>query len=416
MPLGIAVISGKGGTGKTLVALNLAYELARSGVKTAILDADISNPNLFTLLGIRETPPPNFTPDHRVIPQKIQVDNVELSAFSIESIAGDRGIGKVGEQYAGIVRELIKFAEWDADYLVVDAPAGYYDIHKQIIASFDTAYLGSLLVAQPAHPKDLIRVLDLHVINDIPVAGIIENMSYFTCSCGEKHLIFGQSVTQQIAEANNVPFFGSVPLTTEIRKRLESGMPAIIEGEELRQPFKRAVDHITSLKPRRPGFLERVQEAVSESLKATLFKTVASILLLAKRTVPVRDIKQQFGFPGGRVIHLRLTDRNFENVLAEFFLTLKDDGLKVLEKSATPDVSIVMYYKALAWGLLKRKPTEYGEVAYDFVTALLNDDVRIYGHSNNWENMRSWYVLQAVLERLRQYAPQELESLLRVIA
>ncbi|MCS7118287.1 MAG: P-loop NTPase [Thaumarchaeota archaeon] len=417
MPLGISVMSGKGGTGKTLIALNLAFELARRGVKVALLDADISNANLLTLANYDgESTSVTFTTDHRIVPATITFDNIQLEVCSVEMLAGSRGVAKPGEQSAAMIQELIKYTAWKSDYIIVDAPAGYYDIHKSVIASFDSSYLGTLIVTQPAHSKDLIRVLDLHSLNEIPVIGCIENMSSFICdNCKTEHFIYGASSTEEIASNYGIEFFGSIPLMMGVREMLNAGKPAIID-EEYRAPIVRAADAALKAKPRKPGFLEKAIESITDSLKNSLMKAAVEVLVLAKRTVPIADIQRQFNFPGGRVIHLRLTDRSLERPVVDLFLTLKDGALKVLDKTAEPDVTIVMYYKALIWAILKRRPTERGYEYYDFLTAYLNDEARVYGKRESWENMRAWYVLQVVLERLRQYQPAQLESILGVLA
>ncbi|MEM2233930.1 MAG: P-loop NTPase [Nitrososphaerota archaeon] len=414
---GVAVVSGKGGTGKTLISVNVALTLLSRGHTVALLDADFSNPNTARMLGLDALNlQPSFTPDHRVIPFRFDDTLPNFEYFSIEPLAKDYGVGKSGAEYGSIVRELIEMAAWRSHYMVVDAPAGYYDTHKSIIEAFGDNYIGSIVVAQPAHPNDLRRVLDLHRINDIPVVGVIENMSSFTCpSCSTEHKIFGESQTASICGEYGVEFLGSIPLSMEVRKAIE--MRAPILGEGLRDPIDRAVERIETMKPRRAGFLKEVVERVDERVSQVLISTLVKLLVFINERVPIGRLQAQYNFPGGRIIRLNLLDRSMRRPLVTLDFVVRDGKIKVVQReNVEPDVQIDMYYRALAWALLGEKKTDSGAVVpYDFWRAVWNDDIRIYGYKS-YEQMRSWYFLQHVLSEAMRTGGDYVQSLLRVIA
>jgi Mrp family chromosome partitioning ATPase len=414
MVKGVSVISGKGGTGKTLIAVNIALEAVRRGVKTGLLDGDISNPNTATLLSLDvRNVYAQFTQDadHRVIPFSFE-SLPGFQYFTVEVVAKDIGIGKSGSEYGKIIAELIRNAVWDVDWLVVDSPAGYYDIHKSIVASFDTDYVGSVVIANPAHPRDLYRVLDLHRINDIPVVGVIENMSSFTCdACNTTHYIFGQSETTKICDDFGVEFFGSVPLSNNIRKGISQGNPILPDGEG-REIIKNIVDKINQLKPRRPGFITEMIQKIDSTVESSLMKLISSILVVVADHIDIRGLQLQYGFPGNRLIRLNLLDKTMTNTITSFHFIIRDGKLKLVENlTSDPKVQIDMYYKAFAWALLKEKDGK----PYDFWRALWNDELRVYGEKGV-EQMTAWYFLQDVFNKVMEVGGQRLIPLVKVIA
>ena len=412
---GLSIISGKGGTGKTLISLNIAMQLIKNGYSVGLLDADFSNPNTAHLMGIDlDTVTPRFTPDHRLIPITFEsLPNFEY--VTIEVFTRQYGVGKSGIEYAKIVSELINYADWNSEYIVVDAPAGYYDTHKTIVSSFDENYLGSIVVAVPAHVNDLIRVLDLHRINDIPVLGVIENMSNFVCrKCGEDYRIFGDGNVDKICSEYGVEFFGSIPLSMEIRDMISAKTPII--PDNLSEPIIKALGKIVEAKPRKAGFLKEFIERVDDALSRSLMKLVVEVLLAINAYVPIPYFQEKFNFPGGRVIRLNLLDKSMSNPVVTADFILEEGKLKILQKRhQNPDVQIDMYYKALVWALLGEKNTDKGPVKYDFWRAIWNDEVRIYS-PKSYDQMRSWYFLHNVLQDAMEKGASKIVPLLKVIA
>jgi len=412
---GISVVSGKGGTGKTLISINIATGLLRRGYRTALLDADFSNPNTATLLGLDVSQfSPQFTEDHRVIP--ITFDTLPgFEYFTIEVFSRDYGVGKSGAEYARLVSELVGYADWKSDYLVIDTPAGYYDIHKTIVSALDENYLGSVIVANPAHPRDLRKVLDLHRVNEINVIGVVENMSGFRCEkCGTEYDIFGQSMTGDICNEFGVEFIGSIPLSMDIRRGVAESNPVLPQG--MQDIIETLVDRVLATQPRRAGFLRELVEKIDQTIDAKLSSLIVQLIISINELIPIRDLQTKFNFPGNRVIRLNLLDKSMKNSIKTIDFVIRDGRLKVLMKPANnPDVQIDMYYKALAWSLLGEKKTADGSVPYDFWRAIWNDEVRIYGEKGS-EQMRGWYFLRNALSEVMEKGGDKLAPLLRVIA
>ncbi|MEM1944152.1 MAG: P-loop NTPase [Nitrososphaerota archaeon] len=412
--IGVAVLSGKGGTGKTLISVNIALTMLKNGYRVSLLDADFSNPNTASLMSLNiDEIHPRYTPDHRLIPISFEA-LPGFEYFTIEVYTRDYGVGKIGSEYGRLIEELIKTPAWTADYMIVDSPAGYYDTHKKIVESFDEMYAGSVVVAQPAHPKDLKRVLDLHRINDIPVIGVVENMSSFTCTeCGKEHKIFGDGAVEEICREYGVEFFGKVPLSMEIRDRVEQGLPLL--PDSMIGPIKNAVEKIAVTKPRKAGFLREFLEKIDEKIDESLASALTNLLILVNEVVPVGDFQARFNFPGGRVVRLNLLDKSMTRVLKTFDFVVRDGRIKLVTKDVKPDVQIDAYYKALAWSLLGEKKTPNGSIPYDFWRALWNDEIRVYGYKS-YEQSRSWYFLQNVLQEAANRAGDRISRILEVIA
>lgn len=402
---GVAVLSGKGGVGKSLIAINLANQLA-SDTRVALVDADISNPSILQLLGVFEEH--EFEAEDRIRPITVKLPKGEVEVFSIDGIVRGRGVYKIGYEYAKILGEVLKNASWTADTFIIDAPAGLGDVHKMTVSAFGDYYAGSIVVGIPAHSAEVLRVLEVHQVNGIPVLGVIENMVGFKCpKCGASYQIFGEPVIKRVAEEFGVPFFGSIPLDYRIRENL----PWI--PDDLIEPVAKAAEAVKSAEPRPPGFLKEIKEFVTDKVSEALIKVLPRLLVLINRTVPIEDIRKSHGLPGGRIIRLNLMGPDMVRVIQTYHFVVKDGVLKLVDKPGIkPYASIDIYYRALAWALLGKKPDG---TPYDFFTAFWNDQIRV-SSAEGAENVRAWYFLQHVLEHLKKYASGDLEQLLGVIA
>lgn len=404
----VAVTSGKGGVGKSLIALNLARKLAEWGEKVALVDADISNPTIFQLLGVSAEA--EFTPDKRIKPARISVGGAEIEVFSIESLSKGRGIYKVGSEYARILSEVIRYGEWSHDLFVVDSPAGLNDVHKVTVSVFDDDYAGSIVVGVQAHAAEVARVLEVHAVNGIPVIGVIENMSGFRCECGREYQIFGGESLEDVASRFGVPFLGRIPLDHRVGAK-SPWIPDDVAG-----PVESAAKLVAAARPRRPGFLEEIKDFVKDSVWRLVVSVIPRVLILLNRAVPIKDLQAKFNVPGKRIIMLNLMGPDMINSIHTFYLMIKDGRIVLLEgvdPSKTPPYAIInIYYKALAWAVLGRKPDG---TPYDFWTAFWNDHIRV-STSEGPENIQAFYFLANCLEYAKQYGGGEVQKLMEVLA
>jgi len=402
---GVSVLSGKGGVGKSLVAINLANALA-DRTSVALIDADISNPSIMALLD--QSLEHQFESEDRISPIRLRLPRGEVEIFSIDGIVRGRGVYKVGYEYAKILREVLTNSSWTAETFIVDAPAGLGDVHKMTVSAFGDFYAGSVVVGIPAHASEVRRVLEVHRVNGIPVIGVIENMAGFKCpGCGMELQIFGEPAIKSVADEFGVPFLGSIPLDYRVRE----DMPWL--PEDLMGPVEAAAEAVISAEPRPPGFLVEVKEFVRDKVSRAILSVLPRLLVLINRAVPIEDVRRAHGLPGGRVIRLNLMEPDMVRVIQSYHFVVKDGALKLVERpDVKPYASIDIYYRALAWALLGRKPDG---TPYDFFTAFWNDQIRV-SSAEGAENIRAWYFLRDVLEHVKRYSPGDLERLLEVLA
>ncbi|MCA6108262.1 Mrp/NBP35 family ATP-binding protein [Bradyrhizobium cenepequi] len=223
----IAVASGKGGVGKSTTALNLALGLRDVGLRVGLLDADIYGPSIPRLTGIREKPALND--DKKMIP----ISRFGLSIMSIGFLVEeDTAMIWRGPMVMSAITQMLRDVAWGAlDVLVVDMPPGTGD--AQLTLAQNVPLKGAIIVSTPQDLSliDARRGLAMFRKVNVPVLGIVENMSYFQCPhCGTRSDIFGHGGARHEAERLGVPFLGEIPLHMAIRTTSDSGNP-VVESE-----------------------------------------------------------------------------------------------------------------------------------------------------------------------------------------
>jgi ATP-binding protein involved in chromosome partitioning len=231
----IAVVSGKGGVGKSTVAVNLALGLAEGGAKVGLLDADIYGPSIPMMLGIRDQRPmmTDINGKGKIVP----IDRYGIKAMSIGLLIDEKqAVIWRGPQASSALRQFISDVHWeDLDYLVIDMPPGTGDVHLTLVQTVPVT--GAIVVSTPqpvaaADAKKAIVMLRQPQIN-VPILGIVENMSYFTPAelPDNKYYIFGKGGAKQMAEQFDLAFLGEVPLVQSIREGGDAGIPAVVDDE-----------------------------------------------------------------------------------------------------------------------------------------------------------------------------------------
>jgi ATP-binding protein involved in chromosome partitioning len=239
----VAVSSGKGGVGKSTVAVNLAVSLARDGARVGLLDADVYGPNVALMLGVsRERPSINV---NKLVP--IEAHGVRLMSMAVLK-PGDEPMIVRGPILHGLVRQFLQDVEWgELDYLIVDMPPGTGDVQLSLAQLVPVQ--GAVLVTTPQEVAlaDVRRALRMFETVNVPVLGVVENMSYFVApDTGTRYNIFGEGGGRRLSEEYGVPYLGEVPLGQEVREGGDSGVPIVVGDPESPQAeaFRRVAEEV----------------------------------------------------------------------------------------------------------------------------------------------------------------------------
>jgi ATP-binding protein involved in chromosome partitioning len=225
----IAVGSGKGGVGKTTLAVNLAIVLAKLGHKVGLLDADVYGPNVPLMLGISGQP--KIGGDNRITPLEVY----GLKVISVGFLnPGDKPLIWRGPMLHSIIRQFLGSVEWgQLDYLVVDLPPGTGDVSLSLIQTVPLT--GAIVVSTPSDVslQDARKAIEMFRQMKVDVVGMVENMSYFVCPhCHQQTDIFSRGGAEKTAAQFEVAYLGAVQLDPELRKAGDSGKPLVLEGED----------------------------------------------------------------------------------------------------------------------------------------------------------------------------------------
>ncbi len=223
----VAVGSGKGGVGKTTVAVNLAAALARAGARVGLLDADIYGPNVPTMMGVDRLPPPR---DGKMAPAEAYGVKMVSMAFLVKP--GQPLIWR-GPMLHTAIRQFIADVQWgELDYLIVDLPPGTGDASLSLSQSMPLS--GAVIVTMPqkVSVEDAGRALEMFRTLKVPILGVVENMSFLKLPGGESLDLFGTGGGERLAQAAQVPFLGSIPIDVRVRKGGDEGMPVVISAPD----------------------------------------------------------------------------------------------------------------------------------------------------------------------------------------
>jgi ATP-binding protein involved in chromosome partitioning len=225
----VAVGSGKGGVGKTTVAVNLAVALGKLGYRVGLIDADIYGPNVPMMMG--QTRQPNIVGDNRIGP--LLAHGVKFISVGLIS-PGDKPMVMRGPMLHQIIRQFLQQVEWgELDFLIVDLPPGTGDV---VISLVQTVPLtGAVVVSTPSDVslQDARKALEMFGQVNVEVIGIVENMSHFTCPhCQQVIDIFSSGGAERTAQQYGLEFLGSLELDPEIRSGGDRGLPVALAGPE----------------------------------------------------------------------------------------------------------------------------------------------------------------------------------------
>lgn len=219
----IAVASGKGGVGKSTVAVNLAASLRLSGARAGLLDADIYGPSVPGMVGLSGSPQ---VQGQKLVPLQAH----GMPVMSIGLLAGaDKAMVWRGPMVSRAIEQMLGDVLWgELDYLVVDLPPGTGDASLTLAQAVPLSGVVIVCTPQEAALKIAVKALQMFRGLNVPPLGLIENMSWFVCSCGEEHHVFDHGRAESEARRLGVAFLGAIPMEREIREEADAGVPIVI--------------------------------------------------------------------------------------------------------------------------------------------------------------------------------------------
>ncbi len=220
----VAIASGKGGVGKSTVAVNVAVALAQTGARVGLLDADIYGPNIPTMMGVVSLPPPT---KEKLTPAEAYCVKLMSIGFLVKP---DQPLIWRGPMLHSAIRQFLSDVEWgELDYLIVDLPPGTGDAALSLTQSLPLS--GGIIVTLPQRVslEDARRGMEMFRQLNVPILGVVENMSYLELPDGSRMDIFGTGGGEQLAKEGKVPFLGTIPIDAKVRAGGDNGRPVIIE-------------------------------------------------------------------------------------------------------------------------------------------------------------------------------------------
>jgi ATP-binding protein involved in chromosome partitioning len=224
----VAVASGKGGVGKTTVAVNLALALAKLGNKVGLMDADVYGPNVPIMLGTHTEP--QATRDKRIIP--VMAQGIKMISMGLLN-PGDKPMIWRGPMLHSVITQFLRSVDWgELDYLLIDLPPGTGDVQLTLIQT--VAVTGAVIVTTPSTVAlaDVRKAIEMFRQVNVEVLGVVENMSTFSCPhCGKAVDIFGHGDGATTAREYGVPLLGEIEIDPRIRVGGDTGKPVAALGE-----------------------------------------------------------------------------------------------------------------------------------------------------------------------------------------
>jgi len=239
----IAVASGKGGVGKSTMAVNVAAGLSKLGARVGLFDADVYGPNVPRMLDADEAP--RATDDETIIPP--EKFGVKLMSMAFLSGEDDPVIWR-GPMVHKLLTQLVEDVEWgELDYMVLDLPPGTGDTQLTILQTLPLTGAVVVTTPQDVAVDDARKGLRMFGKHETPVLGIAENMSSFRCpDCGNQHEIFGEGGGRELSEENDLPFLGGIPIDPAIRQGGDEGKPVVLREGETADAFRVLTENVAN--------------------------------------------------------------------------------------------------------------------------------------------------------------------------
>jgi len=405
----VGVCSVKGGTGKTLCSINLAYYLQKiSNKPVGLIDSDIDSSNFGEF--VSNAPPVEVTEDKKF--KLSEWNGIKVWSMSLLTEKW-RPISLTGDRYAAILNDVVHYSNWDdVEYLVVDLPAGAMDTFRGMVYIFAEELVGDVIVIQPAFEDNARRAIKLHEVNDIPIVGLIENMSYFICPYHKQPKefhIFGDSIGEKLAEEFGIDFFGKIPLLPDLQERIKKGNPVL---EDYGEVFERAAKKVIETPMEKVGIVKKLKRKLVKVTRDTVIKILAYMFRKINEEMEIPHYER---YQEGRTLKLYILNDTRTKALANWTLRLKGDKLVFVKNPKKVDFRVDTTFRTLARILLGKRKTRDGRVIpYDVLDAWLNQDLEIYGQ---WATQRAFDLVKNVFfdENVRRAVSEKFKFLEKYI-
>jgi len=253
----VVIVAGKGGVGKTTVAVNLAIALAQLGSRVGMIDGDVYGPNVPMMLGVNNQRLMADEQQKIIPPEQYGIKVVSMGFLADD----DSAVIWRGPMLHSVIRQFFQDVRWgELDYLVIDMPPGTGDVALSLSQTVPVAGAVAVTTPQQVSLADTRRAVRMYEKLNIPVLGLVENMSYFVCpNCRHESDIFGRGGGEQTASEMDVPFLGRIPIYEPIRVGSDTGKPIVVSEPDspAAQAFRRVAEQaaaqmsIASYEPRR---------------------------------------------------------------------------------------------------------------------------------------------------------------------
>lgn len=371
----ISLVAVKGGVGKTLTTINFARRLAdKFNVKVGLVDADFDNANFAQFT--------NIDAELKIVDSKEYslYDWDGIQVFSMSLIAGrKKSVSMTGDRYTQMLHDVLNQANWNVDYFVVDLPSGSSDIFRSVMQLFGDTVAGNIVITQPSMTDALNRVLNLHRYFEIPVLGVIENMSYFRCGkCEEMHYPFGKSDSLDITKEFGVDLIGRIPLSQTVSEMIGNGV-AMMEPDLLS-----TIDDICQLAIEAPvvktGIFRKLVVKLEEKIQKIIEGVLIKIIVISNKEMDFKEMRREIGFTERKICRMTITDESMMKELTRVDLRLEDKGIRVIKDVEKPDFEIVLDFKTLSRVVMRKRKINGGIEFFDSWDAWLNGDMKAYGY------------------------------------
>lgn len=373
----IGVISVKGGTGKTLISVNLAHFLKQITKKSVgIIDADIDSSNFAEFVKVN-----NHIDIDDATKQFNLFDWDGIKVWSMSLLAEKwRPVSMTADKYVQILNDAVNYSNWgNTDYMVVDLPSGAMDSFRGAVYIFAEQLVGNVIVVQPAFEDNIRRVLNLHKVNEIPVIGVVENMAYFVCPYHKQPKvfnIFGKSKVEEIVKEYGYTYLGKIPIVADLHEKIEKNNNPILD--EYAEPFEKAVDIIVNTPEEKIGIVKKLTAPIKSFGK----KTIDKIIAFAVKTMYSEISLPNIPYDERAVLDLVIVNDTREKVITRWHLMIKEGKLRIVKNPKKVDFEIETTFKTLARIFLGKKRARDGNIIpYDIVDSWFNLDLEIYGTS-----------------------------------